>query len=586
MSRLELEAGIKIKRGPYALLIKRLLDILFSFIGIVLFSPIWIILALLVKMKLGSPIFFTQIRIGKDEKPFRMIKFRTMADLRDERGELLSDAERFTKFGDFLRNTSLDEVTELMNVFIGQMSFVGPRPLYTFYLPYYNHKEALRHAVRGGITGLAQINGRNTSDWEKRFSYDVEYVENITFLNDLKIVIKTVFKVLKREDVGVPNRDEPESLNIVREIQRPENMKEIGSSFSISKKQIGRDLTITPFINKEEYKVERWYSTGRSCIREILKANQDERKIALVPPFTCQSVTDPFFESKYLVYTYPIKKDFTIDYNAFCNKLIELKPSVLIFHSYFGFDNCSGLKKLVSEIVDWKMWTINDETHSMFAKMDNSWTDFRIGSVRKWGPIPDGAYLLAKEGDFIKTNKVDETFVKGEIEALTEKQNYLDGKNVSKEIFLQQFEKGRKYIDAQNTTYSISDESKSIINKIDWDKCNEVRRENYKVLLNGLRDYEWISLPISYVTDNDAPYEMPIYVYRKRKDFQMFLAKNRVYATIIWNCPDDLIDKITEKEKFIYNAILCLPCDHRYSKDDMKRILLLFKEYDKLRNDE
>ena len=209
----------------YKLFFKRFLDFTLTLIGLIVISPIMLILCLLVKIKLGSPVFFKQVRITKGEKPFMIMKFRTMTDARDENGNLLPDTERFTKFGNFLRNSSLDELPELINVLKGEMSLVGPRPLYPFYLPYYTKEESLRHTVRAGITGLAQINGRNLCKWDERFAMDVKYVKELSFINDIKILWRTVFKVTAQEDIGVPSVDEELGLHIVREVQQPEKLE-------------------------------------------------------------------------------------------------------------------------------------------------------------------------------------------------------------------------------------------------------------------------------------------------------------------------------------------------------------------------
>ena len=185
----------------YKKFFKRFLDIIISLISLIILSPVMLIVAILVRIKLGSPIIFKQERPGKNEKIFKLYKFRSMSDKKDENGNLLPDTKRLTKFGKILRSTSLDELPELVNILKGDMSLIGPRPLAVSYLPYYNEKEKHRHDVRPGLTGLAQINGRNALNWEKRFEYDLEYVNNITFINDLKILFKTFFKVLKRENV-------------------------------------------------------------------------------------------------------------------------------------------------------------------------------------------------------------------------------------------------------------------------------------------------------------------------------------------------------------------------------------------------
>ena len=195
--------------GPYEKYCKRPLDALLSGTALVLLSPVMGITALLVKRKLGSPVLFRQARPGRDEKIFLLCKFRTMTDARDAEGKLLPDKDRMTPFGAFLRSTSLDELPELLNILKGDMALVGPRPLLVQYLPYYTEDERHRHDVRPGLTGLAQISGRNLVQWDQRLAYDVEYVKKITFRGDLTILMKTIGKVLKRADVAVdPEADE------------------------------------------------------------------------------------------------------------------------------------------------------------------------------------------------------------------------------------------------------------------------------------------------------------------------------------------------------------------------------------------
>lgn len=187
----------------YRLFFKRMLDVLLSALALLVLSPVFVIVAVLVRTKLGSPIIFHQERPGYGEKIFTLCKFRTMTDARNEDGELLPDSERLTAFGSFLRKSSLDELPELWNILKGDMSIIGPRPLLTGYLPYYTEKERLRHTVRPGLTGLAQVSGRNFIAWDDRLQKDVEYVENLTFWMDLSILWKTVMVVLKKEDVAV-----------------------------------------------------------------------------------------------------------------------------------------------------------------------------------------------------------------------------------------------------------------------------------------------------------------------------------------------------------------------------------------------
>ena len=185
----------------YSKYFKRCFDFTGALLLIVLLSPLYIAVYLLVRLNMGSPAIFTQDRPGKDGKIFRLYKFRSMTSETDANGKLLPDVQRITKFGKFIRKTSLDEIPQFFNILKGDMSFIGPRPLLVRYLPYYTERERLRHSVRPGVTGLAQVNGRNAISWKTKFAYDVKYAENISFMGDVKIAVETVKKVLKRSDV-------------------------------------------------------------------------------------------------------------------------------------------------------------------------------------------------------------------------------------------------------------------------------------------------------------------------------------------------------------------------------------------------
>ncbi|AQY41849.1 MULTISPECIES: sugar transferase [Bacillus] len=190
------------KVGIYGRFIKRPMDFILSLIAIIMLSPVFLIVAFLVKTKLGSPVLFKQERPGLNRNIFKMYKFRTMTDEKNENGELLPDSVRLTKFGKFLRSTSLDELPGLFNIFKGDMSIIGPRPLLVQYLPLYNEHQKRRHEVRPGLSGLAQVNGRNAISWEEKFNYDVEYVDNVSFTTDWKIILLTIKKVFIREGIN------------------------------------------------------------------------------------------------------------------------------------------------------------------------------------------------------------------------------------------------------------------------------------------------------------------------------------------------------------------------------------------------
>ena len=195
-------AGRCMGKKMYDRFIKRIIDLVLSGIALLALSPVYLILAVLVRVKLGRPVLFSQERPGKNEKVFRMYKFRSMTDARDVDGNLLPDEKRLTHFGAMLRATSLDELPELWNIFKGDMSIVGPRPLLVRYLPRYNDRQRRRHDVRPGLTGWAQVNGRNAISWEQKFEYDVEYVEKESLLFDVKILFMTVGKVLYRSGIS------------------------------------------------------------------------------------------------------------------------------------------------------------------------------------------------------------------------------------------------------------------------------------------------------------------------------------------------------------------------------------------------
>ncbi|WP_304503057.1 sugar transferase [Alteribacillus sp. YIM 98480] len=219
------------KIGIYRRFIKRPMDLILTLIAIIALSPVIILVAILVREKLGSPVLFKQERPGLNEKIFIMYKFRTMKDERDKNGELLPDSVRLTKFGELLRATSLDELPELLNILKGDMSIIGPRPLLVQYLPLYNDHQKRRHEVRPGLSGLAQINGRNAISWEDKFNLDVEYVDNVSFIGDLKTIFLTLKKVFVKEGI---NSETAATVEPFKGNQRTEcnNEKQTSNSWS------------------------------------------------------------------------------------------------------------------------------------------------------------------------------------------------------------------------------------------------------------------------------------------------------------------------------------------------------------------
>ena len=187
----------------YSNIIKRLLDFLFALMGLILIFPIFILISIILFIDYKSSPFFYQLRAGKNGKEFKIYKFKSMNDAKDKEGNFLPDSNRITKIGGILRKTSLDEIPQLINVIKGEMSLIGPRPLYIKYLPYYTEEEKIRHTIRPGITGYAQVSGRNTLEWDSRLQKDIDYVKNLSFLLDIKIISKTINKVLFAKDIAL-----------------------------------------------------------------------------------------------------------------------------------------------------------------------------------------------------------------------------------------------------------------------------------------------------------------------------------------------------------------------------------------------
>lgn len=205
---------------------KRIMDMVCALIAFLILYIVMLLLALLVKKNLGSPVLFKQKRIGKDERVFTLYKFRTMKEERDKNGTFLTEEERLTRFGRFLRSTSLDELPELLNIFKGDMSFIGPRPLLTRYLPFYTEEERKRHSVRPGLSGLAQIKGRNAVGWSQRFQYDLDYVNNITFIKDVKLFVLSIITAIRRNNVLIGSTKIIEDLDIERGGEMKPNCKQ------------------------------------------------------------------------------------------------------------------------------------------------------------------------------------------------------------------------------------------------------------------------------------------------------------------------------------------------------------------------
>ena len=580
----------------YKLFFKRFLDFTLTLIGLIVISPIMLILCLLVKIKLGSPVFYKQIRITKDEKPFRIMKFRTMSDARDADGNLLPDEQRFTKFGDFLRNASLDELPELFNVLKGEMSLVGPRPLYTEYLPYYTEEESLRHTVRAGITGLAQINGRNLSKWNERFSFDVKYVKELSLFNDIKILWHTFFKVANQEDIGQPSVEEELPLNLAREVMQEDKLKlvksinakygktdtyiqeikEIGGDYAISEDNSKKNATSCTIFNSWDV---QYISTCRSAIKEILDENKLTigNKVALVPSFTCHVCVEPFVEKGYNVYPYPINRDLTINISELLEYVAKYNPSVILVHSYFGFNTLNAATECLEELKNKGVLIIEDLTHGMWGEFEHLNVQYHIGSIRKWLEIPDGAFVKGLKKDLYKLVE-DTSLVDAKVKGMLEKQKHLTNNTADNEYRKIQME-AESILDSRKETYKMSELSAGLLNDLDVDVFKDIRRNNYNKLSQLLSQIPHIDLVLGECKDEEVPFMVPVYVPEQRRVLQKYLVENKIFPTIIWGRPDAIKEDLDEDAKYIYDHILCFHCDQRYGLDDMERIASTINMY-------
>lgn len=324
---------------------------------------------------------------------------------------------------------------------------------------------------------------------------------------------------------------------------------------------------------------ESYVSTCRSAIALCLDTISDNRKIALLPGFTCESVLVSFIKRGYQVYPYMVGKDLLINWDFFQSQVDDLKPSVILVHSYFGFNSSETLRDHLEELMAKGIIMIEDMTQSMFSSFAPLPTNFHVGSVRKWMPIPDGAFTTVpyhgseedKELEFLK------------MKALTDKGNFiLNGEGHKNEI-REQFCIAEKVLDSREKPYRMSSISKEIFLKTDIMEMKNIRWNNYMFLQLSICHDSLLSsnLDVIFKCDNHdiCPFHFPVLVKENRKELQNYLASNDIYATIIWGCPDHFKHLINEDIQYIYDHILCFHIDQRYDQDDMSRIIETLKAF-------
>ena len=354
---------------------------------------------------------------------------------------------------------------------------------------------------------------------------------------------------------------------------------EIGSYFWLTHDEINRVEKMS-LIEPKIFEGASYVSTCRSAIGIVLdKLLHNNRKVALVPAFTCESVLVSFKERGYKIYPYPIRKNFTIQWKAFEERIDEAKPSVVLIHSYFGFDTITELRPHVLELRKKDIVVIEDETQSMFSCNPLINANYYVGSIRKWMPLPDGAFVTASN----YVNQEDTELIEAKIRAYTLKGKWMQNPTGSKTDFQKAFQTAEGILNNRKQPFSMSKISRKIFHLIDKDEMKEIRRNNYCTLVSGITLNRTLSnklsLPISTIGENECPFHLPVLVKEGRNELQKYLAQHDIFATVIWGCPDEFKDIIDDESKYIYNHILCFHVDQRYGEKDMVRIINILKDY-------
>ena len=567
--------------GIYEKTIKRSLDITVSLIGLVVCSPVLLATSFLVRKKLGRPVVFKQVRPGMNEKFFNIYKFRSMTNETGEDGKLLPDAQRLTPFGKFLRTSSLDELLELFNILKGDMSIVGPRPLSIYYLCHYPEGPRKRQEVRPGLTGLAQVNGRNNLQWPERFALDIKYVDNVTFLEDVKIILKTVTKVLKKADISVRGTTKVLDYGPYCILQEEKDggkkvpgmtYSEIGSYFWLDgQEQSVKKGNVGWLPNTDD---SCFTFSGRAAIYTALNDILQKKKIKkiYVPSYSCVSMLQSFLDKGFKPEFYEVQyKD-----GAFHYQLPDAdESSIVLIMSYFGL-NTDASHEVIKTLHDKGATIIEDITHSMLSNYSSSeFSDYYVASLRKWFAIPTGGWIGKRRGSLSAKPDIDsDDAVQDKISGMCMKYDYLKGEIKDKEEFLliqAKFDNDLIHVDRM---LRIDSMSLGIVSGIKVDAVIDRRRRNAEVLLTGLQDLDGrgISLP-DVDLSVDTPLFMPIFLEREeRNSLRNYLIGRGIYCPVHW-------PEIMGAPVGVRDNELSLICDQRYSDGDMTAIVDAIHEW-------
>lgn len=324
-------------------------------------------------------------------------------------------------------------------------------------------------------------------------------------------------------------------------------------------------------------------STGRSAISLILKHIRltKDSKVALLPPFTCHTVIQPFINAGYEVHYYDISKDLTCNRDAFAEAVIEYQPSVVLVHGYFGFDTLHSIKELIMDIGRSGIAVIEDITQAMYSEYEHTKSDYYVASFRKWAALPDGACAISTNTPFTrKSHKIDASLEEAKLRAFHSKYLYMCKHIGNKEQFLRMFREAEEILCNQESIFAMSPVSRAVQGNLEIDLLKKKRKSNYNVLAHRIDDVGFLRPVFSTLREDVTPLYFPVYVESDREGVQRYLAKNDIYAPIVWPKPIRCEGAVSETVDWIYEHILSIPCDQRYDIDDMERIIDALIQYD------
>lgn len=349
----------------------------------------------------------------------------------------------------------------------------------------------------------------------------------------------------------------------------------LSSSRKIEKKsEYGGYFTFENFL-KPEYTL---FSTCRAALEFLLNELDIKNKTVLIPGFTCHAVIQPFILNSFDVEPYGINNDFSINYDMLIESIKINQPGIVVIHDYFGFNTSKNVNKqeFAEALNNSGSILIEDMTQSMFSTYSHMDNCYYVGSIRKWCGIPDGGFLYPCQASL---ESVDDVFLKKRIKAMTSKGSFLENGEGVKQEFLDEYRNSEMVLDEGKRMYGISKLSNDILKCYNFDSMKKQRTKNYRILFANINNRKEFDKVLNFDTNKEVPFYFPLLVNEKRKDLQTFLAKNDIYATIIWTCPEEVSAKLDDTTRGLYDRILCVPCDQRYNEDDMLFISSKINEF-------